>query len=218
MIVERTRLGVHADRPLAAVAAALLVVAREHAGAPRATVRLNDLLLTADLPGDRLLSSLPDEAEALLTKAGELPGTGGGTVITATVSPGPDSIDLTVVADGDRLLEQWVRAIDLLRTAPDVRLSEADLRTGDGPVPSTGWVARVFAEVLDVPVVEPTDNFFDLGGTSLLALRVWSRLRTELGQDFEVRHIFDAPTVADLAAVLARTAGGPRRPSLIPRS
>ncbi|NLU78161.1 non-ribosomal peptide synthetase [Micromonospora sp. HNM0581] len=135
MIVDRSRLGSYADRPLAASAAALLLVARVHADTSRVAVRLNDVVLAADLPGDRPLSSLLNDAEVLLSNAeAALDGAGGpldasgGSLIVATASTGPDGVHLTVTAGGDRVLGHWVRALDLLRTAPSGPLAEADLR------------------------------------------------------------------------------------------
>jgi amino acid adenylation domain-containing protein len=57
----------------------------------------------------------------------------------------------------------------------------------------------LFAEVLKVPSVGPKDNFFHLGGHSVLATRLAGRIRSVLGADPGVRAIFDAPTVAELA-------------------
>ena len=64
-------------------------------------------------------------------------------------------------------------------------------------------VARAWAEVLDVPKVGVHDGFFALGGHSLLAVRAAATLRARLGVDVPVRALFDAPTPAALAAVLA---------------
>jgi iturin family lipopeptide synthetase A len=43
------------------------------------------------------------------------------------------------------------------------------------------------------------DNFFDLGGHSIKAIRLLSRLRAEIGMDIKLRDIFLAPTIAELA-------------------
>ncbi|MFD0663415.1 non-ribosomal peptide synthetase [Thermocatellispora tengchongensis] len=63
-------------------------------------------------------------------------------------------------------------------------------------------VARVWAEVLGVPRVGARDNFFDLGGHSLLTLRVQAALERELGRRVRVVDLFSHPTVADLARLL----------------
>ena len=63
-------------------------------------------------------------------------------------------------------------------------------------------VAEAFGEVLALPRVGATDNFFDLGGNSLQAARVVARIRAELGVGLAVRDFFTSPVVADLAAAV----------------
>ncbi|AQA26187.1 D-alanine--poly(phosphoribitol) ligase, subunit 1 [Rhodococcus sp. MTM3W5.2] len=70
-------------------------------------------------------------------------------------------------------------------------------------------VARVIAEVLGAERVGADDSFFDLGGNSLSATRVIARLREHGAASLGVRALFDAPTVAGLAAALDAATADP---------
>ncbi|MEV8533620.1 beta-ketoacyl synthase N-terminal-like domain-containing protein [Streptomyces sp. NPDC051211] len=63
-------------------------------------------------------------------------------------------------------------------------------------------LAGIWAEVLGMAEVRPDEDFFDLGGDSVLAARVCARA-AEQGLEFEPRRVFEYPTVARLAAAVA---------------
>ena len=63
-------------------------------------------------------------------------------------------------------------------------------------------LTEIWAEVLAVDRVGIHDNFFDLGGDSLAASRVLSRVLQSFKLQLPVKALFDAPTVARMAEVV----------------
>lgn len=70
-------------------------------------------------------------------------------------------------------------------------------------------VAAAMESVLSLPDLDVRDDFFALGGHSLLAAQLTARLNREFGITLSFRTLFDAPTIAELAAAIhAQMASG----------
>src|SRR5690606_4888714 len=78
-------------------------------------------------------------------------------------------------------------------------------------------VAATFADVLGLERVGLDDDFFALGGNSLTATQVAARLSAALETDIGVRELFEASTVAGLAARAETHSGTERRAPLVPQ-
>lgn len=74
--------------------------------------------------------------------------------------------------------------------------------------PAQTVLAGIWCELLSIERVGVHDDFFDLGGNSLLATQMVSRARDALGVDLALRAIFDTPTVAGLATELEAAHAG----------
>lgn len=84
---------------------------------------------------------------------------------------------------------------------------------GQGGAPRTAFesdLAALWAEILGVAAVGIQDNFFDLGGDSIAAVRLTTQLQQLLDADVMLAAIFEAPTIAALARQL-----GERHPQAV---
>jgi hypothetical protein len=65
-------------------------------------------------------------------------------------------------------------------------------------------VAAVWTELLGIPGIGRRDGFFELGGNSLLAIQLASRLRKTFDIDLAMASLFESPDLASLAAAVDR--------------
>jgi len=121
-----------------------------------------------------------------------------------------------------------VHVLDRIPRLPNGKIDRRALPEHEQPTQAIGAavprnpleevIAAIFAQVLDLPRVGVHDNFFALGGHSLTATQVISRLRTACSVGLEVRTFFEHPSVAGLARqVEARRQRGEglRTPALV---
>lgn len=85
-------------------------------------------------------------------------------------------------------------------TAPAV---EAPVAPAEPPTVRELAVARVFADVLERDSIGVDENFFTLGGTSLLVFTLRAELRAQLGIDADPRTLFESPTPRAVTAAVS---------------
>jgi len=111
-------------------------------------------------------------------------------------------------------------AASLGLTGPEVLAPGSE--TNDGGTSEGVWdrnaerLAQIWEKVLEIKNVGLHDDFFSLGGSSLLAARVISEINAAFNVDFSLGILFEAPTVGQLAESLRRGSTRKFTSSLIP--
>jgi len=132
------------------------------------------------------------------------------------------SADLFDKKTAEELLSVWQSAFEFAFDTPHKTLaeiphlsprevvsaakpSETSQDHEDNPTPADdleGKLAKVWEDLLGLEVVKPTDNFFDLGGHSLLTVRMLTRIDEIFGRRLSLADVYHAPTLRALARYL----------------
>ena len=102
------------------------------------------------------------------------------------------------------------------KALPELEVVQAKREIGDatprGPVEEI--VAGIWSEVLKLSAVRRDDNFFTLGGHSLLVTHAILRVRDILKVELPIRSLFEAPTVAEFAELINQRLSEGSQPEL----
>ncbi len=63
-------------------------------------------------------------------------------------------------------------------------------------------IYNIWTEALGTKDISPEDNFFEIGGSSLTAISVFSKIETAFGVELGLRVFFDSPRISELAEVV----------------
>ena len=159
----------------------------------------------------------PDVREAIVIAREDWPGEKRLVAYVAAAAPSLQVSDLRSHL-GDRLPEYMAPSSFVLLTAlprtPNGKIDRQALPEPADAEDTELFVAprtrveevlcRIWAELLGVEEVGVNNSFFDLGGHSLMAMQLLSRLRGIFQLELPLRVIFEAPTIAELAKALVR--------------
>lgn len=192
----------------------------------RHTVNFSDALATVFADGDHALLEVgPGRTLAGLARRHPA---GAGRVVAASLPHAADeareeptlltaagrlwqsgvTLDWAALHSGERRLRVPLPTYPFQRTRLRVDLDDTgetvaeDVVVADTANPTERAVAAAFGSVLGLPEIDRSANFFELGGDSMLAVRVITALRGELGVELPARAIFRAQTVSALAALI----------------
>lgn len=117
-----------------------------------------------------------------------------------------------IVSTGDlqKRLDSWIN-IGSEAPSPEGDANESQLHErpelsteySEPSGPTERKVAQVWESVLGIRNIGRHDNFFELGGTSLLGIQIVGIIKKEFGGSHSVATLFEGPTVASLARILA---------------
>jgi acyl carrier protein len=92
--------------------------------------------------------------------------------------------------------------VDRRALPPHEHSTQVSHSTTAPSTPTESTLIDIWKDLLQLKQVDIRDNFFELGGHSLLATQMTSRVRNVLGLELPLKHVFEAPTITQLARIL----------------
>jgi amino acid adenylation domain-containing protein len=177
---------------------------------------IDNALVQSGLAAQQAVVAVPD-------RVGELQ-------IVAYVQPTSDSIDTRAVRRAlaerlpDYMLPAHIVLVSTLPLTPGGKVDRARLPAvgRERPTTEVAWLGprtpleaelcRIWSEVLGVDGIGVDDDFLDLGGDSLQATGIVARVMRQIGVDLPPQVLLEAPTVAQMAALLSAAEQGHEAP------
>ena len=107
----------------------------------------------------------------------------------------------------------------VLQTIESQKRRELPRRNGSFAAPRDTLelqLVKIWEDVLATQPIGVADNFFDLGGQSLVAVRLFAEIDRVMGRNLPITTLLQAPTVEQLAALLRQADTSAPAPSLVP--
>lgn len=112
------------------------------------------------------------------------------------------NMDLDLDLEQDVEIEQRPRELDSPYVAPENELEKE--------------LAGIISELTGVQEVGREDSFFELGGDSLIAAKMFNRLKQNYGVAPNIAGFYEDPTIKGLAGVIDSQGDSPQQPELVP--
>ena len=169
--------------------------------------RLDGDLQFEEVAGDRSVAKAGRKQEAASpamlklasqVRNGILPGEGFEVLARALATSEPQPIVSSISLES---LEEWVEKSETRTTTKGEEFERPELEsefvTPRNPVEET--LAGFWRELLGIAQIGVHDSFFDVGGHSLIAVRLFRMIKGQYGLDLPISFLFEAPTIAQCA-------------------
>jgi len=138
--------------------------------------------------------------------------------LRAQLEYNPDLFDSETIR---QVLEDYRKVVELMRDAPEARISEILISRQVLPTPGPETLPpkdephrpadeterklqKIWEDMLGVSPIGLNENYFELGGTSILAVRLFAQIAKEFQRKLPLSVLFEAQTIAQLAQTLRK--------------